>query len=455
MGFFSSLKRQQKESIGILQIGTFLESFDLILYVHMAVLLNEVFFPQSDPHTAALISALIFCSAFAMRPFGALLFGFIGDHIGRKMTVTFTTMLISVSCMVIANLPTYEQIGITAVWTITACRMVQGMASIGDIIGAEIYITETTKSPAQHPLASLLSVASLIGSTAALAVAALVTILGFNWRLAFWLGAIIALVGTSARARLRETPEFVDVKRRMKKAIDEAKANHLVRAAELLKKTNPIWGEKIHKKTLLAYFFIRSAWPTFFYFNYIYCGTLMRGLFGYTAEQVIYQNLVISLLQILSGLVIVFLSYRIYPLRIIKAKLIFFVPLMVLMPLFLMYMNSPILFFALQSLCFVLTPGSTPANAIFYKHFPILMRFTHTSFIFMLSQGLMSIVAAFGFIYLENVLNLWGTLVITLPILAGFYWGICHFERLDQFRAKRKVNPPASLFDDLVEPKVA
>ena len=61
MAIFSSLSRQQKEAVGLLQIGTFLEYFDLMLYVHMAVLLNELFFPKTDPHTASLIAAFAFC----------------------------------------------------------------------------------------------------------------------------------------------------------------------------------------------------------------------------------------------------------------------------------------------------------------------------------------------------------------------------------------------------------
>ena len=65
---FSSLSKNQKEAIGLLSIGTFLEYFDLMLYVHMAVLLNELFFPKSDAHTAALISAFSFCSTYLLRP---------------------------------------------------------------------------------------------------------------------------------------------------------------------------------------------------------------------------------------------------------------------------------------------------------------------------------------------------------------------------------------------------
>ena len=132
---FSSLRREQREAVGLLQIGTFLEYFDLMLYVHMAVLLNDLFFPKTDPHTASLIAAFAFCSTYVLRPFGALLFGWIGDNIGRKTTVIITTMMMAVSCLIMANLPTYSQIGISAAWIVTICRLIQGLSSMGEAVG--------------------------------------------------------------------------------------------------------------------------------------------------------------------------------------------------------------------------------------------------------------------------------------------------------------------------------
>ena len=69
MSFLKALSRNQKEAIGLLQVGTFLEYFDLMLYVHMAVLLNELFFPETDPHITALLGAFAFCSTYVLRPF--------------------------------------------------------------------------------------------------------------------------------------------------------------------------------------------------------------------------------------------------------------------------------------------------------------------------------------------------------------------------------------------------
>ena len=141
----------------------------------MAVLLNELFFPKTDPFTASLLSAFAFCSVFVLRPFGALIFGYIGDKIGRKATVVITTFLMSISCIIMATLPTYEQIGITAAWLVTVCRMLQGLSSMGEIVGAEIYLTEFIKPPKQYPMVMLIAIASMLGGTAALGMAFVAT----------------------------------------------------------------------------------------------------------------------------------------------------------------------------------------------------------------------------------------------------------------------------------------
>ena len=121
--------------------ATSYDSYSLTAYVHMAVLLNEIFFPKYDPHTASILAAATFCSSYVFRPIGALVFGWIGDHIGRKPTIIITTAMMAVSCLVMANLPTYAQIGITAAWIMIFCRIAQSISSMGEIIGAEIYLT--------------------------------------------------------------------------------------------------------------------------------------------------------------------------------------------------------------------------------------------------------------------------------------------------------------------------
>lgn len=163
-----SLTKEQKSAVGLLSIGTFLEYFDMMLYVHMAVLLNELFFLKSAPHTTALYSATAFCATFVFRPIGAVIFGWLGDNIGRKTTVIITTFIMALSCITMANLPTYAQISITASWLITICRILQGMSSMGEAVGAKLYLTESINPPAQYPAVSSVSVFATLGGVAAL-----------------------------------------------------------------------------------------------------------------------------------------------------------------------------------------------------------------------------------------------------------------------------------------------
>jgi MHS family proline/betaine transporter-like MFS transporter len=255
MNILKSLNREQKEAVGLLQMGTFLEYFDFTLYVHMAVLLNELFFPKTDPHTASLIAAFAFCSTFVFRPFGALIFGYVGDRIGRKTTVIMTTMMMSTSCIVMANLPTYAQVGITAAWIVTICRIIQGLSSMGEIMGAKVYMTEITEPPVQYPAVSFINVAAAAGGVAALGVATLVTTIGFNWRIAFWIGAAIAVVGSVARARLRETPEFIaKLTAHKNKKLAKIEAKRIGNQSIL--SSNNMNSERIRKETTLSFFLL-------------------------------------------------------------------------------------------------------------------------------------------------------------------------------------------------------
>ncbi len=435
MSIFTSLSRHQKEAVGLLQIGTFLEYFDLMLYVHMAVLLNELFFPKTDPHTAALISALAFCSTFVLRPFGALIFGYIGDTIGRKTTVIITTMMMSVCCVIMANLPTYAEIGISAAWIVTICRMLQGMSSMGEIIGCQIYVTETTKPPVQYPAVAFIWVAADFGAVMALGIAALVTTTGLNWRIAFWIGAGVAVVGSIARTRLRETPEFVDMKRKLQKDLDknplEGKARELKTSAikqyiERCKK------EKINKTTLSACFLIYCGWPISFYLSFLYFNSILKESYGYSAEDIILHNFFLSVIMLFSNGVWAKLSYRIYPLEILKLKAKIFGILVLLLPVLILQTAHQYQIFALQALVLMVALGSHPADPLFIKHFPVFRRFTNTSFLYALSRALVYIFTSFGLFYLTKTFGQWGLWGIMGPVALGFYWSVRYFEKLEK-----------------------
>ena len=141
--------------------ATFLEYFDLMLYVHMASILNDIFFDPHDKFTQTYISAFSFCSTFCFKPFGGLILGYLGDKYGRKSLLIFSTFTMALCCLVIANLPPFAQIGITASIVITLCRLIQGLASIGEVNGSEIYMAENLSPPERYFSTGLISYAGV------------------------------------------------------------------------------------------------------------------------------------------------------------------------------------------------------------------------------------------------------------------------------------------------------
>ena len=445
MGIFTNLTKNQREAVGLLQIGTFLEYFDLMLYVHMAVLLNDIFFPKTDPHTARIISAFAFSTTFVFRPLGALLFGYLGDTIGRKSTVILTTFLMAVSCFIMSLLPTYEQIGIAATWLVTICRILQGISSMGERTGAELYLTETTKVPARYPIVALITVTSSIGGTVALAISYLVTSANYalGWRIAFWIGTGVALIGSVARTTLRETPEFADAKRRLKQKIQEANED-----ANIIEKSI-IWGKKISTKTSLSLFLIQCTWPVCMYFFYVHCGSILKTSFNFTSEQVIHQNFLVSIGQLLSDIIVAYLCYKIYPLKILKAKLILFIVFILVCPYILHNIRSPHELLLVQIFAVAFVPTVYPATPIFYMHFPVFKRFTYPCLVHSLSRAFMYVLVSFGIAYLVEWFNHFSIIIIMLPIIIGYTFGVLHFEKLeveaDNYPQRRKQAFPRRL----------
>ncbi|MCX7343901.1 MAG: MFS transporter [Proteobacteria bacterium] len=413
------LTKKQKESIGILQIGTFLEYFDLLLYVHMAVLLNELFFPKMDPHTQALLGAFAFCSTYVMAPVGALIFGYVGDKYGRKTVIIITTFMMAISCLVLANLPTYSQIGITATYLITICRMLQGMAASSEATGAQIFISEITKPPIQYVAVSTVGISSSIGACAALGVASLVTSSEMGWRTAFWIGAVVAVIGAIARFRLSETPEFLQMK---------------LHENQLLKKSLTRFQRKTAKKTMWAYFLIYCGCPLTFYLAFMYFSPVLIKL-GYTPERVIAHNFVLCIFATLISCFFATMGYKIRPLRILRARGLGSLALAIILPLSISNISKPMDVFFLQLLILFVGMEPLPADAIFIKYFPVLKRFKSAALLGSLRMIFMFAGTSFGFVYLTKSMGHWGLGVIIIPVSLGFLWGVRYFKKLE----KRKV----------------
>lgn len=428
------LGSEQKKAVGLLSIGTFLEYFDLMLYIHMAVLLNELFFPKTDPFTASLLSAFAFCSSYILRPFGAFIFGFIGDFIGRKSVIVITTIIMAITCTTIAVLPTYAQIGITASWIITICRMVQGMAASAESRGAEIYITESIKPPLQYPLVAIITVFSAVGTSFALGISSIFTnvnIFGTEnqyWRVAFFLGALIGLVGGVARTSLREASEFANKKKMLKMKFADNKVE---------------WDKNYFKDTFdnektfltsLAYFIICCARPPCFYFIYIYCSDVLKHDFGLSAGAIISHNFWVSIVDMCGLLFLAYISSRIYPLTILKAKLFLFFTCIIFFPAAMYTYPSELTVFVFQCLASLFVFDDVPASPVFYKHFPIIKRFTYTSLLSSFAKLMTYAITSFGLVYSTKYFGYYGIFLILIPVGVVYYFAVKYFEGLEKVK---------------------
>jgi MFS transporter, MHS family, proline/betaine transporter len=428
---FSDLKRDQKEAIGLLQIGTFLEYFDLMIYVHMAVILNELFFPPTDPKTAAVLTAFAFCSTYLLRPFGALIFGYIGDNWGRRPTVIMTTTIMACCCVLMANLPTYAEIGIMAGIIVSVLRIMQGMSSMGEIMGAFIYVTEITRPPVQYSACVSISIASALGTILALGVASLASTAGFNWRLAFWLGAIIAVVGMVARTKLRETPEYADAKIKMKRALERAREGGLEGPAQLLKSLNKIPKEKTQKGNFFYYFISFCVWPFIFYMTYVYFIPTLKSECGYSNQDVLLHNFFLSIIQLIVMVVHSHLSYKVYPIFTAKVSAFAFALLMLSFPIIVSSGVNYQLIFFFQALTLILQFPKA-CDPIMIKNFPVFKRFTSVTFGYACARAMMYVIISFGLVYLTEWIGFYGIWVVAFPLIVSCYMALLHFENLEK-----------------------
>lgn len=427
MGIFSQLTRQHREAIIILQIGTFLEFFDLMLYVHMAVLLEELFFPKLNTYLDNLIPKIAFCSTFIFCPIGAIIFGYIGDNFGRKPTVIITTTIMAICCITMANLPIYAEIGVTASWLLIICRIFQGISSLGETVAAQIYLTELIKRPLQFPIVSYMECASVLGTTAAILVAMWSFALRLNWRVVFWIGALIATIGMVARHALRETPNFINAKMRLKNSLDHANLN-----GDRILETDVMVNQRVSKKTSLYYFLIRCSAPVWLYFSYIYCSGILKNSFHYSPQEVIQNNLIVIILEFIAMLFYAHLGYKVYPMKIIKIRAYLFFIFILFIPYLLKNITNPKQICLIQIIIAFLQATPVPGSSIFFIHFPIFKRFTYVGFLYASARGLIYLISSFAFTYLTNLFNYYGLLIIFIPVLLGFIFGIFHFQKLEK-----------------------
>lgn len=211
-------KPKVKRAVSAAALGNTMEWFDFGVYSYVAATLGKVFFPSSSPSAQVISTFATFAAAFLVRPLGGLVFGPLGDRIGRKRVLSATMLLMAAGTFAVGFLPGYGTVGIAAPLLLLVCRLVQGFSTGGEYAGATTYIAEYSPDRKRGFLGSWLDFGTFVGYsmgsglvTALTALLSSEQMLSWGWRVPFFVAGPLGLVGLYMRLRLEETPAFQQV----------------------------------------------------------------------------------------------------------------------------------------------------------------------------------------------------------------------------------------------------
>lgn len=205
--------------IGASSLGTLIEWYDFYIFGSLAVIIGHHLFPE-DAGASALINTLaIFAAGFIVRPFGALVFGRLGDLIGRKYTFLLTLVLMGGSTFLIGIIPSYQTIGYAAPILVLLLRLIQGLALGGEYGGAATYVAEHAPKNRRGFFTSWIQTTATLGLFLSLGVIVITkNILGadafadWGWRIPFLLSIVLVVVSIYIRMKMHESPMFAKLK---------------------------------------------------------------------------------------------------------------------------------------------------------------------------------------------------------------------------------------------------
>jgi MFS family permease len=219
----TALNAQEKRNLWFVitasSVGTLIEWYDFYIFGSLATILSQQFFPKGDPTIAFLSVLAMFAAGFVVRPFGAIVFGRLGDLVGRKYTFLITLILMGGSTVAIGLVPGYESIGILAPWIVVIFRLAQGLALGGEYGGAATYVAEHAPPHKRGFYTSFIQTTATLGLFVSigviLAVRQWVGVDEFNawgWRVPFILSAVLVAISIFIRLKMKESPLFTKIK---------------------------------------------------------------------------------------------------------------------------------------------------------------------------------------------------------------------------------------------------
>ena len=279
--------------------GTAFEWYDFFIFGSLAPVISRVFFAGLEP-TPALIAALaLFATGFAFRPLGALIFGVVGDRLGRKGAFLVTVSLMGAATFLIGLLPTYAQAGSLAPTLLIFLRILQGIALGGEYGGAAIYVAEHAPRQKRGATTGWIQSSASFGLLAALLViVATRTSIGedafvaWGWRIPFLVSAVLLAISVWMRAKLAESPLFARLKE------DDNLSRAPLREA---------FGKKRNlKRVLIAFFGIMCAQGAVWYFTFFYLQVFLEKSLGVPSQT---KDLLLIVMTVVSAPLYVYFGW--------------------------------------------------------------------------------------------------------------------------------------------------
>ncbi|MFT3790458.1 MAG: MFS transporter [Rudaea sp.] len=218
-GSAAPLTREHVRVIGASSLGTVFEWYDFYLYGSLGAVIATNFFTGFNPTTQLIFTWLAFAAGFAVRPFGALVFGRLGDLIGRKYTFLITIVIMGLSTALVGFIPVYKSIGMAAPIILISLRLLQGLALGGEYGGAATYVAEHAPPGKRGVYTSWIQTTATLGLFLSLIVLLVVrnsmsaeAFAGWGWRVPFWISIGLLVISIYIRMQLHESPLFQQMK---------------------------------------------------------------------------------------------------------------------------------------------------------------------------------------------------------------------------------------------------
>ena len=278
--------------------GTFLEWYDFLTFATLAVIFGPLFFPSSDPSTGLLASLATFGVGMVVRPIGAIIFGSIGDRIGRRPVFMITITLMGIATVCVGFLPTYSEIGIWAPIMLVSLRLLQGLSAGGEIGGSAVYLTEHAGDSNRGFKTSFLQLMGPLGILVSTLQIALLQnylspdeFLTWGWRVPFWISILLLIIAFKARMALEETPVYLQLSKAESKSKTPLRDN--------------LRDRETRKRMFLLFFCISAGGAILFFCVQVYTSIFLKTTVKLPSELVdqlsIYATLALLPLTIFAG----------------------------------------------------------------------------------------------------------------------------------------------------------